>query len=777
MTGAGARALIVAGAVALASSCSPPPSDENTAARSEYDGPSEYVGREACVQCHEREYELWQDSDHDLAMQEVNASTVLGDFNDASFKHFDVTSTFFRRGERFLVRTDGPDGQLEDYEIAYTFGVDPLQQYLIELPGGRYQALSVAWDSRPASAGGQRWFHLYPDEPVPYDDVLHWTDLAQNWNFMCAECHSTNLRKNYRPQERRYETTWSEIDVSCEACHGPASKHVEWARAAARGEEIDVADARKGLVVDLTTGSDVQWAFLGEAATAVRSQPGQSETEIEICARCHSRRAVLDEDYMHGRPLMDTHRPALLSDDLYFADGQIKDEVYVYGSFLQSRMYHAGVACSDCHNPHRLAINTPTDTVCGSCHRSEVFDAPSHHHHEPGSQGASCVECHMPERTYMVVDPRRDHSFGIPRPDLTVKIGVPNACSGCHTDRPAQWASDACAEWFGTARGSQPHYGEALHAGRELSRDARESLEAVVGDSTLPAIVRATALTLLPRVAGPGFMPLVQRALADGDPLVRNAALRVLEVVNPQVRLQMALPLLEDAVRGVRIEAAGVLATIPGGFLSAAQRAARDEGLEEYRKAQRVNADRHEAHLNLGNLHLQLEEYEEAEAEYREAIRINPVFIPTYVNLSDLFRIQGREVDVEKVLRRGLEIAPQAGDIRHALGLSLVRQKRLPEALEELERAVMLDPEEPRYSYVLAIALNDSGQGGRALETLEQAHERHPADRDLLLALVTINRDRGFFEEAARYAQKLVDLSPADPSSAQPLERLQSPQQ
>ncbi len=775
MTGAGARALILVGAVALASSCSQSPSDERTAARG-YGGPPEYVGREACVQCHEREYELWQNSDHDLAMQEVNANTVLGDFNNASFKHFDVTSTFFRRGEKFLVRTDNPDGQLEDYEIAYTFGVDPLQQYLIELPDGRYQALSVAWDSRPASAGGQRWFHLYPDEPVPHDDVLHWTGLAQNWNFMCAECHSTNLRKNYRPQERRYETTWFEINVSCEACHGPASKHVKWASATARGEEIDVADARKGLVLDLTTGSDVQWAFLGEGVTAVRSQSGRSETELETCARCHSRRAVIHENYVHGRPLMDTHRPALLSEDLYFADGQIKDEVYVYGSFLQSRMYHAGVTCSDCHDSHQLKIEPPVDAVCSQCHRPEIFSSPSHHHHEPDTPGASCVECHMPERTYMVVDPRRDHSLRVPRPDLTVKIGVPNACTGCHADRPAQWASDASAGWFGMDRASQPDYGQALHAGRVYSPDARELLEPVVGDSALPAIVRATALTLLPRVAGPGFMPLVQRALADGDPLVRNAALRVLEIVNPQMRLQLAFPLLGDAVRGVRIEAAGVLATVPGGLMNATQRAARDEALEEYRQTQRVNADRHEAHLNLGNLHLQLGEYEEAEAEYREAIRINPVFVPSYVNLSDLFRIQAREVDVEKVLRQSLEMAPEAGDIRYALGLSLVRQKRLPEALEELERAVVLDPEESQYSYVLAIALNDSGQGSRALEILGRAHERHPANRDLLLALVTINRDRGFFEEAARYAQKLIDLSPADPGSAQLLEQLQAPQ-
>jgi len=418
--------------------------------------PATYVGRQVCTACHKREDDLWSGSDHDLAMQVANEETVRGDFNNTTFTYFGVTSKFSRRNGKFFVRTDGQDGKLHEYEITYTFGFTPLQQYLIQFPGGRYQALSIAWDTRPASEGGQRWFHLYPDEKIPHDDILHWTGLNQNWNFMCAECHSTNLQKNYDLAKDRYKTTWSEINVSCEACHGPGSRHVEWAQAASRSDKSQY-EGRKGLVVRLKDPNSGTWNFDMEAGTAQRSTPLQSNVLIETCARCHSRRSVVHDDYVYGRPLMDTHRPALLTEALYHADGQILEEVYVYGSFLQSKMLHAGVTCSDCHDPHSLKVHAADNALCTGCHLSTKYDTSSHHFHKPDSPGTSCVECHMPAKAYMVVDPRRDHSMRVPRPDLSVKLGTPNACNRCHTDRSTQWAADAVEKWYGPQRSTDVH--------------------------------------------------------------------------------------------------------------------------------------------------------------------------------------------------------------------------------------------------------------------------------------------------------------------------------
>jgi hypothetical protein len=450
-----------------------------------------YVGREQCVPCHQREADLYAGSHHDLAMQPADATTVLGDFDNSTFTYAGSTSTFFKKDGAFYVRTDGPDGKLHEYRIAYTFGVKPLQQYLIAFADGRMQALSICWDTRPKEEGGQRWFHLYPDERITHEDILHWTGPYQNWNDMCAECHSTNVKKNYRADTDRFDTQWSEIDVSCEACHGPGSEHVAWAETAAgkgkgakgpgRPGATPAATSTGGNGLLVTFKEPAEWVLDQRTGIAVRSRPRRSHVEIETCARCHARRSVIGDDYVHGRPLLDTHRPALLAPPVFEVDGQIKEEVYEYQSFLQSRMYAAGVTCSDCHEPHRLTISAD-NAVCARCHLPARFDTRAHHFHAPGSAGAQCAACHMPARLYMVVDSRRDHSFRVPRPDLSLKLGTPNACSSCHADRPPEWAAAAAEKWWGSTRASQPHYGEAIHAARRNLPGAEQKLVAVIED-------------------------------------------------------------------------------------------------------------------------------------------------------------------------------------------------------------------------------------------------------------------------------------------------------
>jgi hypothetical protein len=370
-------------------------------------GPT-FVGSQQCIDCHQEESTLWRGSHHDLAMQPANGETVLGNFNNASFDYFGTVSAFYQQDDQYFVKTDGPDGALTDYPIAYTFGAYPLQQYLIELPQGKLQALSIAWDSREQSSGGQRWFHLYPGEHIKHNDELHWTGINQNWNYMCADCHSTNLQKNYSHAEKTYATTWSEIDVACEACHGPASAHTTWA------EQANAALADKGFAFRFNERDDLIWQVDSSTGNATRSRPKHTNLEIETCAACHSRRGTAHPGVLPGEPLLNNFNVSLLSEALYYPDGQINDEVYVYGSFAQSRMYHAGVTCSDCHNPHSLELRAEGNNLCAQCHSPAKYDGQGHHLHASGSTGAACVNCHMPEKTYMVVDPRRDHSFRVP---------------------------------------------------------------------------------------------------------------------------------------------------------------------------------------------------------------------------------------------------------------------------------------------------------------------------------------------------------------------------
>ncbi len=746
--------------VAACSGSSDPEPKETPSAHAQQ---PEHVGSSLCSQCHQAEAAAWQGSHHDRAMEPATDETVVGNFDESVFFYNDIKTTFFRSDGKFMVRTDGPDGQLHDFEIAYTFGIDPLQQYLIEFPDGRLQALNVCWDTRAADDGGQRWFHLYPGEAIDHADILHWTGALQNWNYMCSECHSTNVRKNYTVADDRYDTTWSEIDVSCEACHGPGSQHVGWARRIVRGEKPGVLD--KGLTVLLADRDGGSWVFDPGAASAHREPPRDSRNQIETCARCHSRRTQLTDEYRHGRPLADTHRVSLLDAPLYHADGQILDEVYVYGSFLQSAMYHNGVTCTDCHDPHTARLRLTGNTTCVPCHQGSRFDTPEHHFHSTGSIGASCVACHMPVRNYMVVDPRYDHSFRIPRPDLTLTIGTPNACTDCHADRSAEWAAASVSEWYGDARMEQPHYAEALHAGRNWQPGAGPKLISTIEDPTIPGIVRATALSLVRNYPNPNVIEAVQDSLQDDDPLVRREAAETLMLFEPEVRTRLGAPALSDAVRTVRIAAARFLADVPRARLDVDQRASLERGLEEYATVQRFNEDRAAGRLNLGWFHTQKGQLDKAERVYRSAIQIEPMFSPATINLADLFRVQGRDEEGEALLRDALERVPDDADLQHALGLTLVRQKRHEEALERLERATALAPGQPRYAYVYAVAQHSVGRTTEALETLKRAHERHPGHADLVLALATVSRDNGDSETAMHYARKLLELAPGHPGA------------
>ncbi|MGZ9074882.1 MAG: cytochrome c3 family protein, partial [Burkholderiaceae bacterium] len=356
-------------------------------------------------------------------MQQATPETVLGDFNDASLQHHRLTTRFSRRDDKFVVLTDGPDGKPAEFDVKYVFGVEPLQQYLLALPGGRLQGFTAAWDTK-----ARRWFHLNPHERIDFRDELHWTKPAQNWNHMCAECHVTDFKKNYDAATRSFKTTWQRDDVGCQGCHGPGSRHVEWANAAKSAPAIDSKSVKATFDVDLAAAN--------------------SNVQIESCARCHSRRGVISGEYKYGQRLMDHYLPALLTAGLYHADGQQLDEVYNYGSFLQSRMHAKGVRCTDCHDPHSSKLKAEGNTVCTACHSATApaarkhvdtsglqkkdYDSAAHHFHKTGAAGSACVDCHAPTNNYMVVDPRHDHSFRIPRPDLTVETGAPNACNSCH---------------------------------------------------------------------------------------------------------------------------------------------------------------------------------------------------------------------------------------------------------------------------------------------------------------------------------------------------------
>lgn len=713
-----------------------------------------YAGSDACAACHRAEADAWRASQHAGAMAAASPQTVLGRFDTARSPRADAT--FIKMDGRFVVRTAGPDGRPSDFAVEFTFGLSPLQQYLIRLPGGRLQAFSIAWDSRRVAQGGQRWFDLYPREVLKPGDPLHWTGLQQNWNFMCGDCHSTGVIKGYDAGSREFHTTWTEISVGCEACHGPGSRHVETARAGASRESSG------DLTVALTERRDARWT-IDATGLPVRSRARTTDREIEVCARCHSRRSQLTDAWRPGDAFENGFRPALIEPALFHLDGQQRDEVYTYTSFLQSRMYARGVTCADCHDPHSGKPRLTGNALCTQCHQATRYDASSHHLHRPATEAAACAACHMPVSIYMQVDGRHDHSLRIPRPDETVRFGVPNACTAsCHATKPADWAAREIARRR-TDKAPQSHqrFTAAFAAADRGEPGAAAALRAVAGDEHQPAVVRASALVRL-TTADAGTIGVVARALVDPGAMVRRAALEALSHATPDDRVRLASALLADPIRTVRIQAAFCLADLADRQLAGKSRTDFDRAFDDLVAEARFNADRPEAQTSLGTAWLSRQTFEPAIAAFREAIRLDRTFSPAYVNLADALRARGDEPGAETALRDGLASVPGDAALHHALGLALVRQRRLDAALGDLSEAVRRDPSAARFSYTYGVALHDTGKPAEAVRVLRAALDKHPADRDVLLALASFTHEAGRTAEARSYVRRLLAIDPND---------------
>ncbi|MCX5496247.1 tetratricopeptide repeat protein [Kaistia dalseonensis] len=719
--------------------------------------PAGFVGSAACANCHAVETRDWLSSRHAHAMSRATPETVLGDFGGPRIEHKGSSARFFRDGPRYMVETDGASGRRETFEITDTFGVYPLQQYLVTFPDGRRQALPFAYDTRPAAQGGERWFHLYPDQMITASDPLHWTGAMQNWNFMCAECHSTALRKNYDAAANRFDTSFSEISVGCEACHGPARGHVAWAEGGR-----SPADTLKGFASVAASRPAPDWSIdpaNGSPAAGVSRPAGD---EVETCARCHARRGILSEDWQPGQPLTQTHLPSYLSEGLFDADGVMRDEVFNDHSFKQSLMYAKGVICSDCHEPHSAKLRAPGAAVCGQCHQAERFETTAHTGHTPGPNAPDCISCHMPARTYMVVDKRHDHSFRIPRPDLSVALGTTNTCNACHADKTAGWAAAAIERWHGPERKGFQSWAYAFHQARAGEPEARDKLIALATAPAVPAITRATAVAELQAFPSIATEEAVYKALSDPDPLVRIAALQGQAGQSLERRWLRVSPLLSDPVAGVRIEAAQQLADQPLAALTPPDRERLQAAFGAYEAAQRLNADRIEARAALGGFLLRRGDVAGAEAEFLAGLKLEPGAAALSVNLADLYRAEGREQEAQAVLRRSIGIVPDAAGPHHALALSLIRQRNYAEAIDELERAWRLAPEDARYGYVYAVALQSLGRAADSQAVTTEALRHNPNDVDLLSLALNDALQAGDVARARAYVAKLALLRPDD---------------
>lgn len=719
-----------------------------------------FVGSEACASCHQPQQELWLDSHHRRAMEPMSEASVLGDFAEASFSRGGEQLLFHREGERYFVRSADAAGEVTETELLYTFGWAPLQQYLAAGPGGRLQAFDVAWDSER-----KRWFELNPGEDLKPGDPLHWTGLLQNWNFTCADCHSTGLQRNYDPASDSFATTFAEVTLGCESCHGAGGAHVAWA---GQGEDARAADPAMGLQV-LFPAAQGAWVF-GDGPIARWEGEARKPQELAVCGACHALRRVIDAAPGADAALLDAYIPSLLDEGLYRPDGRQESEVFILGSFLQSKMAAAGVTCSDCHDPHSGLLKAEGNALCAQCHQPEVFDTPAHHRHPEGSDAAACVSCHMPADRYMVVDPRRDHGFRVPSAALAGVEGVVDACASCH--EAGIWQQAKAAGWWGERSGPDFERATALALARARGIGAAPALALVAQDSAQPAIFRATALSLLGQNPQPAALGALLAGLKSADPLVRLGAVRGSVALPLAERYRTLVPLFGDPAKAVRLEVANVLSQVPVGQLPAREAAALATLFEEMLAVERLYLDRPESHYNIGNHLANQGDAIGAERAYRAALARDPTFVPAYANLAELQRASGSESLAIATLRRGLEAVPDAAALHYGLGLALHRQGDAAGALAELAAAAKLGADDPNYAYGFALAQRDGGQREAAVETLESALALHPNDRALLYALVAFLAEDGKLDRARVHARRLAALEPENAEIAQLLRNL-----
>ncbi len=730
-----------------------------------------YVGRQSCIECHQEQVSLFTGSHHDCAMQEATQETVLASFENRWFEESGQKARFFQDAGKYFVETNDDKGELATYQIKWTFGLEPLQQYMVLSEGeaadkpsnitelGRVQVLRWSWDTNKKA-----WFHLDPPDVhgvLEPDDELAWTGPAQRWNNMCAACHSTNLQKGFDVASGRYHTTFNEIDVSCESCHGPASIHLELAK-----RTVYRKDPKYGHgLADLKSSSEAQ---------------------IQSCAPCHSRRNVLAEGATAGDAYDDFFSVSLLTQSIYFDDGQVLEEDYVHGSFIQSKMYHKGIRCTDCHDPHTARLKHDGNQVCTSCHQHPTFkyDTPNHHFHKVGSAGASCVNCHMPTTTYMEVDARRDHSIRIPRPDLSVQIGTPNACTGCHLKlenikessragltqyldwmnaakagdkeiaaeirRVDQWCDDACNEWYKDQRKRPYHFASALYAARTNppQSDAVKLLQELLSKrgEEAPAIARATALQDLLRIDPSMAAVEAVSARDDPSPLVRAAAASAsMGEVDLAKRYALIKPLLQDSSRSVRVEAARTAATtVP--IVDAFREIYAKKALDDLKTSFKIDTDRSAGNFSLGILEQQLGNTQAAIRHYEDAIRIEPTMVGPRSNLAELLdelasgssnyapsqnlKVRAQQLRAEELplLERDYGYAPENAAIAYRLGLAYYLNQNFEKAEALLKRAVEIEPTSTEYTLAYVLILEKQNKIEAAIQAAEDALRRSPDD-------------------------------------------------
>ncbi len=698
-----------------------------------------YAGDASCKTCHAPEFEKWAGSHHALAERPLSDALDKAAFEPAkTFSHGTQQSTAqFKNGSAEVVAL-GFNNETKAYPVERVIGHDPLRQFLVQGAGGRLHTLEATWDPHKSE-----WFNVYGNEDRKPGEWGHWTGRGMVWNTMCASCHNTRVRKNYDNATDSFRTTMAHQTVSCEACHGPMKQHAESAK---------------------------QGTYKSQATKPKLSR----DQMLDTCAMCHARRSELTGDFKPGDNFFDHHNLSIVDQsDLFYPDGQIRDEDYEFTSFLSSRMHAAGVRCVDCHDPHNGKRILPGNQLCMRCHTQGGFpNAPvivpeAHTFHLPESTGSQCVNCHMPQTTYMQRHPRHDHGFTIPDPLLTKQFNIPNACNKCHQDKDTDWSLAAVDKWFGDKMNRRTRQrATVLAKARRGDDDARDGLIALLKGDDTPSWKASASLLLERWLGNEAVQETLQAQLQHPHPMVRASAVQSLGPLSEanvgSVRSKLE-PMLDDPVRNVRVAAAWALRD----HLNLNSQAGR-----ELQHMLELNADQPSGQMQLGQFAYAQHNLPQAIEHMQRAVTWDPNSPPFRRDLAMMHNLAGDAKSSLKELQEAIRLNPKEAQYHYELGLAWNEAGDMDKAIASLREAVKLEAHLSRAWYNLALGLNQQGKVPEALDALAQGAAANPSDADLPYVRATILANQGRKEEAKMEVFKVLNLQPNHPQALQLREAL-----
>jgi predicted CXXCH cytochrome family protein len=576
---------------------------------------TEYLGSQACATCHDVEHMQWQNSLHIKMTKPVAEATILGDFRDGTtFSDHDRSYTFRMASGKPVISVSFGGRPPETFTVDYTLGAKRYQGYLTTLPEGRIYVLPVFWH-----VASKRWMDWKEITPIP--DGAH--EIRQIWNQNCFNCHGTNIVQGYDLNEKKYQSTWTEMGIGCEACHGPGRQHValmqEWEKNPASKPKYDNSSKNR---------------LLSDTLKIFSTRSSEPRRIYDTCAYCHGNKNNVFVGFKGGDNYADYALPFLISEPL--PENDFQGEFWPDGrpnrfnrpqALTLSGCFQAGaVTCTSCHVAHgsrnefslKVNINQGRngDGLCTQCHQQPTYAGAAlakHTFHAPESAGSRCISCHMSDVNWRLLIRRRDHTFQPPVPENTAQFGIPNACTTCHDNRPPEWAAAQMDEWWGDKdrRAAQTSLADTMYRagsgdtttlpalarlavdrsqGLLIRASAAEYISRLIAEARTGVAARSTAMSQtsfgggstagayggsrgtatagaetdsrLPVQVTPAIINSMIGAADDPEPIVRAAALKALGTIGDRERaLGPVLARLVDKTRVVRTRAAEVLVT------------------------------------------------------------------------------------------------------------------------------------------------------------------------------------------------------------------------